>query len=256
MKLLKSIAFLLCSVLEVQVQAKELLSLPLANKVTLEPANCLLMSSVCSVTTGSKQKFILNFGTNNAVLSQKSVVVRESADTIHILEGTILVKSNEKTTIKCEFGKIISEKGEVLVSREEGKVFVRATAQPVVIIPRGSNEELILEPGFENWLYKVTTNGQAQTGVPLVWDYEPLLKTWARLFDGNLNGFRKKTESLKEVWANAVENASFRHKNYAQRLLASAEADRQHRARVKKKEDEERRQIRELMIQRNYLDLY
>ncbi|MDZ4661429.1 MAG: hypothetical protein SGJ18_07385 [Pseudomonadota bacterium] len=256
MKTLKSVLFILCSVLEIHVQAKEYISLPVAKNVGLEPSECLLKSSLCSVTTGSKEKFVLTFGTNEATLGRDTVVIRESANTIHLVKGSVLVKSDKKTIVKCEFGQVVSLDGEYLVSREAGRVMVRAILSPLTIIPKGSAEELVVEPGFQNWLYKVSQSGQAQSGIPLVWDLEDIVKTWAQLYSGNKVEFRKKMRSLNGIWSQAVISASQRHKIYAERLLASAEEDRKHRAFSQKKSDEERRQIREMMIQRNHLDLF
>ena len=236
MKIFKTILFVLCSVLEVHVQAKGFLSLPVSTDVALEPADCVLKASVCSVTTGAREKYVLTFGTNEVTLGKNTVVIRESADTIHLVEGTIIVKSNKKTIVKCEYGKVMSQEGEYLMSREAGRVIVRAVSNPVTIIPLGSAEELNLEPGFQNWLYKVSSTGQAQSGVPLVWDFEGLVKNWARLYTGNKIDFRKKMQGFNDVWNRAVVSASLRHKLYAERMLASAEEDRKYKAELRKKD--------------------
>ncbi len=133
---------------------------------------------------------------------------------------------------------------------------VRAVSNSVKIIPKGSSEELIVEPGFQNWLYKVSKTGSAQSGIPLVWDFEGIVKTWAGLYTGSKVDFRNKMHSLNKVWSQAVATASERHKLYAERTLASAEEVRRQKAIADKKDAEERRQIREIMIQKNHLDLF
>ncbi len=256
MTTLRLLLFIFFSFAEVHIYAKDFVTLPLVTNVATEPEDCVLKSSFCSVKTSVRQKYVLVFGESEVTLDENSIVVRETSDTIALVKGMILVKAKGLTKVKTEFGSVQGEDSEFMVSREGKKVVARAIYKSLVLFPKGSKEQLELESGFKNYLSGVGKNGEAQTGIPLVWDFDKMLNMRARLFSGHKQDFKRVAKDLHEVWEKAVGQASYRHQIYAGRYIAKVEEERKVEQLKRQKVLEQEKALRKMMTERNYLDLF
>ncbi len=253
----KTILFILFSFADLHIEAKEIVTLPLAKKVLMQPNECVLKSSVCVVRTQENQKYILPFGESSAILDEKSLVIRESSDTVSLVKGRVWVKAVAKSVkVKSEFGTITGEPGtEVWVERRDKKLIISVTKGMWLIHAKGAREPIRIDEGFQNWLGSVNQNGIAQTGIPRAIDFESHIYLWAKLYAGPRESFKKEVADLGELWSRAISEAASLHQAHSERYIAAvAEKKKQEEEKIRLEKEDQRR-FREMLIKRNNLDI-
>lgn len=238
------------SFLDVQIQARELISRRLATEVTLDPKNCLQESSVCSVLTPNGKKFELVFGTTTAVLDEDTAVLRESATQITLLKGRVWIKSPEGATLRTEYGSVTLKSGEFWAEKTSQKITFSAIQGTLILRPRGSQEEIAVLPKYENWLGPVDQKGIATSGLPRLVDIDNHVSRWARLYSNGKRAFKKEVHEFFLDWFPMVEEASDKHRELALRTIAS-EAEKQKRESERQKVIRaEYSRVRDMMLRR------
>lgn len=238
--------FLFAFSLEVRVKA-ESIQLPETESVLQEPKDCLLASVACALRTKRAEKYRLEFEGATVTLDQLTTVIREKSGTIRLVEGTVRVESERtRVSIKSEFGEAIVERGEAWVRRDREKAYVTAVKGEAELRPRGSDEVLIVEAGFENWVSRVNDKGRAETGIPIALSLRDHLDRWARLFDGNKREFKEEADRFVDTWREATERAAALHKAVLERTVASAQEDRARKAEGRRKSEAADHELRAL----------
>ncbi len=250
MKIFKALLFIVFSFADVQIQAREVVSLKPAAHITMEPKNCLQESSLCSVLTPSAKKFAMPFGKNTATMDENTAVLREGATQITLLKGRIWVKAQEEISVRSEFGLLKAQSGEFWAEKSDKKVIFTSITSTLTMIPRGSQEQIIIRPHYENWLGPVAKDGVATSGIPKLLEIENHVGRWARLYPNGKRQFKKDVHEFFVSWYSMVEEASDKHREIALRTIAS-ESER------KRREDERQKvihteynRVRDMMLRR------
>jgi hypothetical protein len=256
-------SFALAFSIEVRVEASERVDLgsaktrlPVARKVVQEPAGCLTAngSSVtqgCAIGTASNERFTLLLESSSIALDRSTSVIRENSTLIRLLNGAIWVRSKGDLTVQTEFGEAkIESEGEMWVRRSKDQMIVSATDVPVLLIPRGGKEALVIEMGLENEVGRVGKKGQAETGLPTPIDFRDHVERWARLYDGDKKSFEEKVRQFHSLWQEAGHRASEIHRQLHARKLASMAEDKKKREKARSAEESRNRDLREMLRRR------
>lgn len=244
------LCFLISFTLEVRVHAREAVQLPIAHDVQQEPENCIIESSICAVRTRLGEKYKLVVGETSIVLDQQTTVLRLSATEVSLVAGVIWVQAQGRFIVKTEFGEAQVDKGEFWVRRANEKMFVSATDVSVLLRPRGADEQLIVERGWENWLSRVDKTGRAESGLPTPIEFVPHLERWARLHSGSRKAFEKDVGKFHSYWREASEQAAAIHKALFERKVAALEAEKDREARRRRQVEARNRELNDIFRKR------
>lgn len=236
-RLFQGIFFIIFSFLDLHVEARELVQIKAAVNVTMQPKNCVMESSVCSILTPKRKKYELVFGKSKALMDENTAVLRDSATQITLLKGRVWVKTSESITIRSEFGLAKANNGEFWVTKTDQKIIFSSLAGEIKMQPRGSEEVISILPNYENWLGPVDKMGIATSGIPQLLDIESHVQRWGKLYEGNKVQFKKEVHDYFFVWYNLIEQASDKNRELALRAIASE-------AENKKREEERQKKIR------------
>jgi hypothetical protein len=245
-----AVTFVMFSFLDLQVEARELVSLKLATNVTMQPKNCLMESSVCSVMTPKKKKYEFIFGKSTVWLDEDTAVLRDSATQITLLKGKIWVKAGENVSVRSEFGSGHSTPGEFWAEKSAKKIVFSPLTGTFTMTPRGSQQTIIVQPNYENWLGPVAKDGVAISGIPQLIDIENHVQRWGKLYSGGKHQFKKDVEEYFTIWYNLVEEASDKNRELALRTIANeaerSKKDAQHQKIIRGEHD----RVRDMMLRR------
>lgn len=236
LRILQIAAFIFTATIEVKVHAVEVLSLKVDKEPIQEPTNCLESGDRCALKTAEGKKYLLELGSAVVTLGSATSVIRSSTDRLMFVTGTLLLKSKEPFFVESEFGKIVLNNAEVIVQRDAKRLQVSVIKGEAFIHPRGKEEMFKVEPGQRNWVGEVDTSGVAQTGTSTPVEFQDHAFQWSSLYSGKKNDFKKELKEFAAAWQKASEVAASKHKELAQRRIASLEKEHQIRqARLQKK---------------------
>ncbi|OQW48602.1 MAG: hypothetical protein A4S09_04175 [Proteobacteria bacterium SG_bin7] len=249
-RLFQAVVFLAFSLLDLHVEGRELIQIKDAKTVIMQPKDCVIESSVCSVMTPKRKKYELVFGKSTALMDENTAVLRESATQIALLKGRMWVKTSESIVIRSEFGIAKVTNGEIWVTKIGQKVTFSPLTGELIMVPRGSKESIVVLPNYENWLGPVNKAGVATSGIPRLLDIENHIQRWGKLYTGNKMQFKKDVHEYFLVWYSLVEEDSDKNREIALRTIATeAENKRREEDRQKKIKDE-RSRVRDMMMRR------
>ena len=223
-----------------------------ASEVLQEPKGCLKSKGACAIKTSEHDKFVLSRGELTIVLDRSTALIIEASSETRLVAGTIWVKSEKQATVRSEFGAVqILAKGEMWVSRTRDRMIVSAIDGDVILHPRGGAEEILVQPGNENWIGRVARQtGQAETGVPMAIPFRPHIERWARLYSGTKADFEIELRRFHGLWSEASEQAARTHKAEFDRKIASIESEKARRLEAERKAQAQNKELRALFRQR------
>lgn len=213
-----------------------------------EPELCVKSDRVCAVRTESNEKFEWVSGDVTLTLDRSSAILRETPTLARLIDGTLWVRTKSKFTVRTEFGDVkLQGPGEMWVSREGDRIVVSASANDVIMSPRGAKEDVLVETGNQNWLSKVAfKTGEAESGLPTAIPLREHIERWARLYPGKVQEFRIAVRSFHGRWSSAAEKAATLHKVEFERKVASLEQQKALQVEAARKREVEDRKLRDL----------
>lgn len=248
----------------------KVLQLPISKKVTTEPKGCLAMIErekfSCAIRTESNEQFALEVANVHLTLDQDAAVIIEKVvekefETevdkekpnemkeslkVRLVRGILHVSSKEKVTLLSEFGNARTEGGEVWLQKSKDKLKVFATENPVELFPRGATEVIIVEPGFENYLTRVSQSGRSENGIPVVINYRDHIARMARTYQGRQDEFAKRVDEFREIWLPASRRAAEIHQELFTKRMAKVEEERQKEEEQRRQQENDKRHFRDL----------
>lgn len=246
----QAVFFVAFSFLDLHIEARELVQIKPTTNVTMQPKNCIIESSVCSVLTPHRKKYELVFGKSSAVMDEDTAVLRESANQITLLKGRIWIKTSESIAIRSEFGLAKANNGEFWVTKTEQKIIFSPLVGEITMQPRGSEELISILPNYENWLGPVDKSGIATSGIPRLLDIENHVHRWGKLYNGKKNQFKKEVQEYFSLWYVLVEQDSDKNRELALRTIASEAENKLREEERQKKIRGEHNRVRDMMLLR------
>ena len=254
-----ALGFFVAFSFEIRVRA-EVAELPNAKTIQEQPDQCLESSGVCALRTEAGEKYVLELGDDRdkpsvtVYMDQETALIRVSDKEIRLVKGTVWVQAESSFTVHSEFGDARIQKGDFWVKHQVHKIVISATGpkagENVELFARGSSESLLIEPGMENWIASVGTNGKAETGLPTAIEFAPHLERWARLYPDKKQAFEKDVEKFKAVWQKASVHAAEIHRSLFERKVASVEFEQARKAEQRRKVEDHDRALREIFRKR------
>ncbi len=213
-------AFLIFFSIDVRVHAAMLATL---KAPVQEPQSCFRRTEICALATyeGTKYKFVT--ASMSLTMGSNALITRLDRDRYELVRGDLWVRTEDTINIVTEFGDIIVNHGDVLISRQAKQVTVKNLMGSVRLAPKGGSE-IEIEKGFENSLEPVGSKGVAMTGIPQLMDLKQVIKLLGKLYDGERHDFNKLAHRWMNEWPDLVEKAADFHLNLMKRSIASQEA--------------------------------
>lgn len=196
--------------------------------VQQEPANCLKGKLACAVRTREGQTFELVLDEKTTVvLDFLSSIIRISNKEIRLVSGSVWIKSQGDFQVHSEFGDVVSTTpGEFWVTRTKERVTAKATEATVELRPRGSKENLTVDPGLQNTIGLIGLDGKAETGIPLAIPFKEHLNQWARVYRGPKKTFEEQVQAFHERWTSAAVESAVINKAIHDRMISSADEEK------------------------------
>lgn len=247
----RTLVFLAAFTLEIRVKAAEIIHLPNASEVLEEPAGCLMDSTACAVRTSSGEKYELPLGDTVVHMDRSTAVLRVRSDEIRLVAGTVWIEAKGPFTVRTEFGAARVGSGGFWVTRTEDRMTAAAAVgSDVVLAPRGTTEELVIERGMENWIGRVGRQGHAESGLPRAIPFDEHVRRWARLYPGPQERFEAEVRRFRAQWNDASRKAAELHRALLERKVASLRADHEKRERDLRRIEARNRELREMFRRR------
>ena len=243
--ILRALLFLVMFTLEVHVDASE--------PPIQEPHGCLKTKNVCALENHDERGFEFEMGAVKITLDRDSALIRQSANEVRIVKGTIWIRASEAPfSVSSEFGSAKNRgEGDFWVSKSAAELSVMAVSADVELSPRGSKETLTVSPGLQNTLGKIGFNGQAATGLPMPISFKDHVLRWGRLSKGPKAEFEAQLEKFHATWEEAAQESAAINKAVYDRKIASVEEAARLEAEKKAKVEAESRALREMFRRRH-----
>lgn len=246
LRILQILTFVLAATIQVRVHAAEVVSLANDSSPIQEPANCLDQEGKCALKVSSGKKFQIQLASTNLVLGSSTAAVKTNEKSITLVNGTVLVKSENPFFIESEFGKVIVKNGECISIKDENKISLRVLSGEVYLQPRGESGMILVHPGQQNFLSAVDDSAHAHIGIPTSTDFTETALIWSSLYSGNKIQFAKDLKDYGDVWRKTNVQTAELHKELAERRIASIEEQREKQQSALKKRQAYESQLRAL----------
>jgi hypothetical protein len=216
------------------------------------PAGCWGKTVPCSVENETGRRLSLELKGMSIHLDSKAIVKAMSANEADLARGTLFAKHASEFQWHTPFGDVFCEKCQLILQRDEHSLEISALSGNVSVQRKGDSEKYFLPPGFSVTLSAVTVDGKADLEIPQAAPLRPTAKTWAKVYPGTVNDFKKDLGAYIESWRFAVETASKMHQEEADRRIAAAESDRERADRIRHEREVQNQKLRDLFRGKNY----
>jgi len=207
-------------------------------------------STVCAVRTSSGEKYELAVGDAIVRMDRSTAVLRVKPDEIRLVAGTVWIEAKGPFVVRTEFGAARVGSGEFWVTRTEDRMIAAAVGPDVILAPRGTTEELVIEHGMENWIGHVGRKGSAESGLPRVIPFDEHVRRWARLYPGPQGRLEAEVRRFRAQWNDASRKVAELHRTLLERKVAFLRADHEKRERDLRRIEARNRELREMFRRR------
>lgn len=188
------------------------------------------------------------FGESKMRLAQGALVEKRKENAAHLVKGEALAYLKGKDVLQTAYAYVRcqSDDCKALVHREKDRVTFGALEGVLLVHRLGENKDYVLPTAMQVSVGGVMADGYAEMDFPQSLPWDETVKSWARLFRGDLKEFKSTLAEFREVWHESVEAVSHLHEERAQRVIAShdkAVQDQQARQKAQEREDEELRKL-------------
>ncbi len=229
----KAIVFFFASTLQLKISDAVELMAP-----SEEPNGCIYGPSwPCIVSSGDQPRFIQANKRVQWELDKSTLVTFFSDESIKLMFGQVVVKSQRALEIETLFGKVKINNSKVLINLDDKKLEVSVlSGEPVNIVLRGEAYPQVLMAGFQNY-YTGPIAGDRRFEVPRVIDLHQYSKLRAPFFMDYKLGFQSELQTLASHIKWAAKVSSQLSRDLVERKMASVEESNM----VKKKRSQKQR---------------
>lgn len=258
---LRVLTFIFFSVVTVRVHAKQVVSYT-SGAGFQSPEGCLAkLSKGCVVRSGSGETVRIELHKNTIDLDEDSVVRIDDAG-VSLVRGGVWIDAESEQKVSLEYGvvessglfRVVKYTSQDRVSGRLPRVQIQSLKGYVRVSPLGETTAIRIDPGEENWLASVGSNGRAVVGSPLPIAFKQVVSSWAKVFRGSKNDFSEEVHALSVRWHQAVEANANYHKDVVERRLASIERAEKIEQDKRLKQQAYKRGLRELFRRKTLYD--
>lgn len=185
-------------------------------------------------------------------LAPKAVIDARAQNHIQVVYGSIYAEVGSAKTFAAAFGSVTCEqKCKVIFERTSGRLRIFSLAGTWSIKRLGDTASYRLPAGYQMLLSEVGTDGKAGLEFPQALPWDSTLKTWAELYPGPFEDFKKAVADFRVYWVQAIEEGSKLQAQEAGRAIASHEASLAAARARQKREEQEDESLRKLFREKN-----
>lgn len=214
---------------------------------------CWGKSVPCAVR--SKGREVLESHGIKLSLGPKAIVEARGEKQIQLVHGSVYVEVVSKAQFGVAFGSVTCEKAcSAIFERSTNQLRVLSLAGTWKISRLGDRATYSLPVGYQVSLEGVGSDGKAALEFPQSLPWDSTLKSWASLYPGNFDAFKKAVTDFRRDWEQAVEAGAELQSREASRVLASHQKSVQLAESRKKRQEQEDEGLRKLFREKN--DIY
>lgn len=241
---LRVLLFLMAFQVEVTVKAK--------SPQYRDPSQCLARELNClfSVKKSVYQYLSADF---NLHFTKDALVEKKGLNHFKLLEGVALVQTTAaEFIIETLYGTVTASSGDFWITPgAEGKI-VLANVNSKLQVQLRDGQQLILPEGFQFWISGIKGDGKSAYGILEPIEYANLLPSLAKFHKGTKEEFHLTLAKLKLNHKKAVQAGAEIYQEGVDRKIASIQAQQKVLADKKRKENEEKRQLKEEFYRRTF----
>lgn len=234
--------FLAAFQMEVRVRA--------AGDVIQQPESCLRGSEACVVRSTEKPFYIAKDGVKLSAPAQATLERIENSKW-RLVSGSVWVAKGQKVTIESVYAEVRSQNGQFWVIEKDNRLWVRNLSADLSVQLR-DGKVLALPAGFEFWIAGINTKAQSEFGVLQTIDLKDHIKSWAALYPGSTEQFKKDVQEFKENWKTLAAQGGSLYQDMANRKIASIHQAKRLEAQNKQREAAEKKRLKDLYFERTF----
>lgn len=119
------------------------------------------------------------------------------------------------------------------------------------MLRKGDSDSYLLPPGFRVELSKVDVDGKANLDFPQASALRPLARTWAKVYPGSKDEFRKDFQEYLMSWKNALEISNKMEVKEVNRQIASYEEEKAREMAAERVHEIEKQKLRKLFYEKS-----
>lgn len=242
MKLARAAFLVFCCFADIQILSAE---------AVFYPAKCWGKKDPCAVENDSSKSLHLESKGLVVHLSAKSVLKKIDGQAADLARGTMFAKAEGEFRWHSPFGDVVCKNCEVILNRDENSLEIHAIHGDVAVQRKGDSSKYDLPPGFSVLLSTVRPDGKGDLDFPQASALRPLLKSWAKVYPGDADQFKKDVGAYMDYWREAVEVSSDMERKEADRVIASAASEEARIEALRKARWLEDQKLRQLFREKN-----
>lgn len=215
------------------------------------PDRCWGKTDPCAVDNDSSKSLHLSTEGLTVHLAAKSVLKKLNDGAADLARGTMLAKADGEFRWHSPFGEVFCKACEVMLTRTENSLEIHSLRGEVSVQRKGDDEKYELPTGFSILLSAVRSDGRANLDFPQASALPPLLKSWAKVYPGTPDEFKKDVRAYLEIWREAVEVSTTMERKEVDRTIASAAAEQSKEEAIRKARWLEDQKLRQLFREKN-----
>lgn len=224
-------------------------------KAVHQGAGCWGKEIPCAVVAKGGKKTLDGKGIQ-IVLAPGALVEQRSDDVLQLVAGTLYAEVSKPLRFSTPYGTFWCE-GECkgLFERRAEAVKIKSLGGEWSVKRTGESQQIYgLKSGLQFWISEVETDGKAGMDFPKSLPWLETVKSWAGLFPGTPEEFKKAVTEFRGEWQEGVETASSISYEAAKRLIASKDQELARAAAIKKAQEAEDERLRARFREKNYVD--
>ncbi len=252
------LAFLVASVIDVRVKADSLNERPVEI-----PGGCWsrleqnTKNSVCAFLSGKARHLMkLPFGSLRMSPEASLVITRARGETtVRLVRGIFWLNARTPIKVRTLYARVRVANGELLIGAQDRRSDITNLTADLNYRPRGSTRVFPLPKGMVVTIGRVATTGVARTEFPRTANVKTLLRKWARVYsESDINEFQRRIDEFLPAWVQATEDVGPWYTQVVNRELASAEQEKERKARLLSKHRAEIKRLRNLFRAQNFMN--
>ncbi len=187
-------------------------------------------------------------------LDRNIVLQAKESSQWNLYQGMLVLDSKGKQMIHTPFADVFVGHSKVMLHVLNNRLRVLSlNGEGIKVKPKGESEEQFLVPGFQNW-YGGVVNGQPDSGVATVIDFEVFAKQRAQFFMDHSYGFVKELNDVAAIVKWAAKMAALMHQELVERKMASLEDKHQEKLTRKRRKVQFNKYLRKLFLKKIQYD--
>ncbi len=249
------IAFFLASTVDVRVRAASIAPVELP-RACLSRVFSLKSNSACAYLNNNQKKLLrMPFGELRMSSEASLILHAKNTSTLHLVRGVFWIRATQPILIKTLYVKARMTRGQILVNAQDRRINIINLTSDLQYWPRGDDRSTLLPKAMAVDIGRVSSAGVARTEFPHTPSVVTLLRVWTRVYAQNdMPELKRHIREFLSSWVQATQEVGPWYTQVVQREIASAEQEKENRARQRAKRQSEIKKLRDRFRAQNYVN--